>query len=262
MPTTCPTAAPTSWSHRPARAAPGFFPIAPFSPLATNHLGFEAIFNAIPGTEPPNSGIGLPANDFYVASRTVTGWKTHYVGLKGDEALESQEIPWYTYTIGAQSAWGIPADQTLEHFLTWDGSFRSSDFAPYMWDAEGNFLARLPSNVDEVPDATTKLPDRGGFVGDGVLSGDANVYAFSSINMAFLPDGLTKFPGSAYRDDIGTGDIEKISLDEGGQDIKVDPKAPSPEPLGRIHQIPLDLDGWLARPDERRRTERTLPDLR
>jgi hypothetical protein len=229
----------------PARAGgTRILPIAPFSPLATNHLGFEAIFNAIPGTEPPNAGIGLPSNDFYVASRTTGGWKTHYVGLKGDETLESQEIPWYTYTIGAQSAWGIPADATLEHFLTWDGSFRSSDFAPYMWGAEGNFLARLPSNVDEVPGATTKLPDRGGFVGDGVLSGDANVYAFSSINMAFLPDGLTKFPGSAYRDDIGTGDIEKISLDEAGQDIKVDPKAPSPSLWGEFIKFPsISTDG-------------------
>jgi phosphodiesterase/alkaline phosphatase D-like protein len=224
----------------PARAGgTRIYPSAPFSPLATNHLGFEAIFNAIPGTEPPNSGIGLPANDFYVASRTVSGWKTHYVGLKGDETLESQEIPWYTNTVGSQGAWGIPADQTLEHFLTWDGATQTTDFAPYMWDAEGKFLDRLPSNVEEVPGSTTKLPDRGGFVGDGVLSGDASTYAFSAINMAFLPDGVTKFPGSAYRDDIATGALEKISLDEAGQDIKVDPAAPPPGLWGEFIKFPL-----------------------
>ena len=74
----------------------------------------------------------------------------------------------------------------------------TTDFAPYSGMPKGNFLARLPSNVQEVPGATTNLPDRGGFVGDGVLSGDANHYAFSSIHMAFTPDGVTKFPGSAY----------------------------------------------------------------
>ena len=224
----------------PARAGgTRILPTAPFSPLATDHFGFEAIFNAIPGTEPPNSGIGLPANDFYVASRTVSGWKTHYVGLKGDETLESQEIPWYTNTIGSMGAWGIPTDQNLEHFLTWDGATRTTDFAPYMWDAEGKLIGRLPSNVDEVPGSTTKLPDRGGFVGDGVLSGDGGTYAFSSINMAFLPDGITKFPGTAYRDDIATGALEKISLDEAGQDIKVDPAAPPPGLWGEFIKFPL-----------------------
>ena len=229
----------------PARAGgTRILPTGPFSPIAGDHVGFEAIFNAVPGTEPPNSGIGLPANDFYVASRTTGGWKTHYVGLKGDEALESKEIPWYTYSIGAQGAWGIPADQQLEHFLTWDGTVHSTDFAPYMWDASGNFLGRLPSNVEEVPGATTLLPDRGGFVGDGVLSGDASHYAFSSIHLAFTPDGLTKFPGSAYRDDIAAGTVEKISLDEAGEDIKIDPNAPINGTWGEFIKFPaISTDG-------------------
>ncbi len=229
----------------PARAGgTRILPSGPFSPVAGDHFGFEAIFNAIPGTDPPNAGNGLPANDFYVASRTAKGWETHYVGLKGDEALQSQEILWYTYSIGSQGAWGIPTDQNLEHFLTWDASVLSSDFAPYMWDAAGNLLGRLPSNVNEVPGATTVLPDRGGFVGDGVISGDASHYVFSSIHMAFTPDGITKYPGSAYDDDIASGTVEKISVDEAGEDIKIDPIAPVNGTWGEFIKFPaISTDG-------------------
>jgi hypothetical protein len=207
----------------PARAggAP-IFPPAPFSAVADNHYGFSAIFNAIPGTEPPNSGRGLPHSDFYVASRSVTGWHTSYVGVKGNEGLESREILWKPPAEGSPN---IPADDQLETFLTWEDRFPccgdNGSFSPFMYDAEGNQLHRLPTNATQ--EDLLVGASEGGFRGDGVLSGDGNHYVFSSIRKAFAPGGLTAAPGSAYDNNIETGAVEKISFDESGEDIKQDP---------------------------------------
>lgn len=213
----------------PARAggAP-IFPPAPFSAVADDHYGFSAIFNAIPGTEPPNSGRALPHSDFYVASRSVTGWHTSYVGVKGNEGLESREILW---KLPAEGSPNIPADEHLEHFLTWEDRFPCCDengsFSPFMYDAEGHQLHRLPTNADE--EDLLLGASEGGFRGDGVLSGNGNHYVFSSIRKAFAPGGLTSAPGSAYDNNIETGAVEKISFNEEGEDIRQDPRVSGSE---------------------------------
>ena len=59
---------------------------APDAPYATNptRFPFGAVLGAIPGTEPTNATGG----DTYVATRTDTGWVTHYTGSKGSETLD------------------------------------------------------------------------------------------------------------------------------------------------------------------------------
>lgn len=206
----------------PARAGgTPMFPNGPFSATADNHFGFSGIFNAIPGTDPPNSGRALPHSDFYVASRSLTGWHTAYVGLKGNEGLESRQILWSN---GGENA-TLPADEQLDRFLSWEDRFpccgENGSYSPYMDDAEGHLLHRLPTNATE--EDLMLGASEGGFRGDGILSGDGDHYLFSSIRKAFTPDGLTKAPGSAYDNNVETGEIEKISVNEAGEDIPQDP---------------------------------------
>jgi hypothetical protein len=210
----------------PARAggAP-IFPPAPFSQLSGDHVGFSAELNAIPGTNPPNGGAGLPHSDFYVATRTQNGWKTNYVGVEGNQAIESHEVPWKLDWEGSS---GFATDRRMEHFLAWERRFPccgdNGSYVAFLYDAQGKFLGRLPTNAAQIPGAIEKsAATEGGFRGDGVLSGDGSKYVFSSTKVAFTPDGLTNTPGSAYVNDIASGKIEKISFDEDGLDLKQDP---------------------------------------
>jgi hypothetical protein len=189
-------------------------------------LAFSGFFNAVPGTDPINSGRVLHG-DLYVASRTQTGWVTHSVGLKGNQA--SQQDGSLDEREPYEGNYAIPTDEQMERFLTWNTSGQigqeaeSKSNAPYMWDAEGNELGRLPTNAEEVPGATTLNPENGGFIGDRIASPDFSHYAFSAIRLAFTPDGLTEAPGSAYDNNLETETVEKISVDEEGNDLEQDP---------------------------------------
>jgi hypothetical protein len=211
------------------------FPIAPFSGVANDHVGFSSIFNVVPGTNPPNAGTGFGHADFYVASRDTSGWHTHYVGVLGNETLESKEILWKAWEGSA----GIPGDERLEHFLTWENRFPccgdNGSYSPYMYDAEGNLLHRLPTNADQ--EDLTLGASAGGFRGDGVLSGDGKHYLFSSVRKAFTADGLTVAPGSAYDDNIETGEVTKISYNEAGDDLESDPLASDSGVTGEFIKI-------------------------
>jgi hypothetical protein len=203
------------------------YPPAPYSQLSNNHVGFSAQLTAIPGTDPPNAGVGIGHSDFYVATRTAGGWKTHYVGVKGNETVESHEVQWKLDWEGSS---GFATDENMDHFLAWERRFPccgdNGSYVAFMYDAEGNFLGRLPTNAAEFPGAIEKSAlNEGGFRGDAILSGDGKKYIFSSTKIAFAPEGLTATPGSAYVNDIETGSVEKISFDESGADLKQDPLA-------------------------------------
>jgi hypothetical protein len=210
----------------PARAGGAtIWAAAPASQMDGDHLAYGAIFNVIPGTDAPNGGVGSPEADLYVATRTLNGWQTDYVGVKGNEALMSHQELWGPRYEGLS---GIPADENLERFLAWEHRFPCcgdhGSYAPYLYDAQGTFLGRLPTNAHEVPGALEKSAyTEGGFRGDSAISGDGRHYVFSSTRMAFTPDGLTPPPGSAYVNNIATGQVQKISVDEAGEDLEQDP---------------------------------------
>ena len=78
---------------------------APQSAAATNppRFAFAGIFGTLPGQ-------GLPSNvqgDLYVAERTGTGWKTSYVGLPSNVALE-QGGPPRRAAVGRPGSWPTP----------------------------------------------------------------------------------------------------------------------------------------------------------
>jgi hypothetical protein len=212
----------------------------PTSSLAADRFTFTGVFNVIPGTgEPPNGGIPTPTGDLYVARRTIHGWVSHYVGLPGDRTLEQSGKPSGGTVPTPDSA--ILADRDLNHFLTWDGNAeRIQSYAPYVWDAEGNPLGRLPADFESLPGSTTK-PTEGGFIGDMQLSPDFSHYIFSSIRTAFAPDGLTASPGSVYDYDLETGTVTLISKTAGDADIAQDGIAGT---SGEYIKIPaLSTDG-------------------
>jgi phosphodiesterase/alkaline phosphatase D-like protein len=237
----------------PARAGGAVLsPGAPSSPYAHDNFAFGGTLNIIPGAgNPPNGGFLLPAEDLYVARRTASGWVTRYVGLSGEETLEQSGKPTRS---GPGGIYRVLADRELTRFLTWDQitPFNSHipqarSFAPYVWDNEGNSLGRLPSNLAEVPGASAPTTE-GGFLGDMQPSADFSHYAFSSIRTAFAPGGLTESPGSAYDEDLTSGEVQIVSKTAAGADIPIDPQGEEPgSGLGgsaQFLQIPaLSTDG-------------------
>ena len=68
-------------------------------------------------------------------------------------------------------------------------------------------MGRLPSNVDQIPNAVADMRE-GGDVGDAMPSADFSHYIFS-LEVAFSSDGLTASPGSVYDDDVATGNVTR-----------------------------------------------------
>jgi hypothetical protein len=174
-------------------------------PYATNpaRFAFGGFLGELPGTDASNS---LSA-DTYVATRTNTGWESHYVGVPGSLALgDSTPLP-------------NPDFSRFFDFLEgegFEGVKQPYDRVPYIWDSEGNFLERWPSNYASIPNA---LSTEGAFQ----PSPDLNHLAFSSVNVNWTPgtdeEGATTPPGSAYDYNVATHATKLISLTEGGQPI-------------------------------------------
>ena len=207
----------------PGRAGgAALFAEGPVSPTAAGRLAFRGLVNVIPGTgEPPNGGSPFPFGDLYVASRTARGWVTRYVGIPATQAINQGGIP----DSGLFGPSGIPTDLTMSRFLTWKQRFTGTEsYAPYLWDNEGNFLGRLPSNLESVVGATSPVSD-GGFVGATVPSPDFSHYVFSSRDLEFAPGGLTSAPGSAYDDDLASATVTLVSKTAAGADIPQDAAA-------------------------------------
>ena len=218
-------------------------PVGPASPSGQGRLSFTALLSAIPGAgEPLNGSL---SGDFYVASRTVSGWKTKYVGIPGYESISQGGAPDNSSSIsgpepaelGSEGASSILTDTKMSHFVVWDtkgagGILAASELAgssaPFVYDNEGNFVTRLPTNLEELPGEEETPPrdlTQGGFYGSGRISGDFSHYIFSSRELAFAPGGETEppYPGSLYDNDLSTGSVTVISETEAGEPIKEDP---------------------------------------
>jgi hypothetical protein len=214
------------------------FPIGPTSPTADDRFGFTGFFNAIPGSgEPPNAGTPFPVGDFYVASRSQTGWTTRYVGIPGNEAIGQGGVP---DSVEPSNPYFILADDTMSQFLTWRSAFAYGigSYSPYVFDNVGNPLGRLPTNREEVLGGPYS-PAEEEFVGSSAASADFSHYVFSSRNVAFSPGGLTSAPGSAYDNDVATGTVTIVSRTPSG-DIAQDPLAGGSSEWVRIPAVSAD----------------------
>jgi len=207
-------------------------------------FAYGAFLNAIPGAGEPVNG-SLFQGDLYVASRTATGWKTRYVGMPGYQSL--------AYGGARGGEYGQPGsletvltDRTMNHFLIWDGrqaglagGTLAGTYAPFVFDNEGNIVDQLPTGIEGIAGGETDVTEEG-FRGSSRITPDFTHYAFSSIKLAFTEDGLVEPVGSAYDDNLATGDITLISKTEDGQDIAKDPTSGIAEEFIRIPAISDD----------------------
>jgi hypothetical protein len=203
----------------------------PTSPFATNpaRFAFFGLINGIPGTGEPM--VGTKRGDLYVSSRTNQGWTTRYVGIPGNHSL-SMSGPWAQYYEGEGIA-GVPTDLQMNQYLVWDrgqkgslnGGTLEGSYAPFMYDNQGNFIRRLPTNVEELAGATNDVTE-GGFTGYERSSPDFSHYVFTSTSLAFAEGGLTEAPGSVYDNDIEAETVKVVSRTPTGEDIPRDLGAP------------------------------------
>jgi len=219
---------------------------------ATNppRFSFTGVFGALPGANPVNS-----VGDLYVATRSDSGWSSRYVGLPGNEAGCVGGPPNYplshiVYPNPPYITNSVPANPAMERFLIWndgtpvacfDGTSPFSDTnwaqdspsnAPYMYNAEGTLIRRLPTDFPgesndlesalKCPYATqdTVTPP---CTSEVTASEDLSHFVFSSNTTSFAPGGLAKVPGSAYDNNLATGTLQLISLTASGKNIPQDP---------------------------------------
>jgi hypothetical protein len=143
--------------------------------------------------------------DHYVSTRTSTGWITRFIGSPGDQTGFS----W-------RGQCSISFDRCIDYRAeeTPDDSTARRPF-PYAWDASGKFLGRWPTNLPVVPGADH-------LIGDERPSGDFRHFAFSSLDVAFVPGGLETAPGSVYDNSVDSGTISIVSKRASGDDIPQD----------------------------------------
>ena len=151
---------------------------------ATNpsRFSFSGAFSTVPeaGGEPIDG-----SGDLYVATRTVTGWKSRYVGIPAREAAITGGPPlgWPNTTPAPNFRFPSPTstntasclsrcqnyvftDPGMNVFADFNGGNQSiqsifgSDFqnktviasnSPYVWKADGSFVDRWPTNLATVP---------------------------------------------------------------------------------------------------------------
>ncbi len=228
------------------------YPGGPNTGQATSPSRFAYVgaFSSLPG----ENVIGT-IGDLYVATRTDTGWFSHYIGPSGSEAGcvgDPPNEPWsreLTTPVKVQDQ--VPTDPTMSRFL--DFSLGAPDLCiatqsgtsdatnpidlpsnvAYMWSAEGSPLGKLPTDLATVPHAAAALDcpaDVQSPYGDPALclseasaSADLSHFVFSSNRLAFAPGGLAEAPGSAYDDNLATGAVTLISKLMNGQPIPQDP---------------------------------------
>jgi DNA-binding beta-propeller fold protein YncE len=234
-----------------------YSPGGPNTGLATNpsRLSYTGGFSATPGVDPINT-----AGDLYVATRTGAGWKSHYIGLNGNEAgcMGGPPTDPRTNTSGDQRR--IPntvlTDPSMSHFLDFidgtatactnasaatfedqDASVAVPSNAPYLWSFDGTLERRLPSEAANQPGGLSAFDcpylhstASGSCAGETAASGDLSKLFFSSTAASYSgtgeTPGVTTAPGSAYEDDLATGKISLISTlpaSLGGGPIRQDP---------------------------------------
>jgi hypothetical protein len=238
------------------------FPGGPTSPTAEGKFGYTGFLNQIPDSgEPQGTAFGVEP---YMATRTVNGWVTRYIGVPGSKTIGQSSSPGLEYhggspnesrcyfveeeqfSCGVEMASALPHDSSMDHILIWNrhqigtlGGTKDGHNGPEVYDNEGRLVDQLPTNLDEVPGAEKTL-DEGGWIGSARISADYSHYAFSSIKTAFAEGGLVNPPGSVYDNDLRTGEVHLISKQENGEDIKADPKSPLAEEYLRVPAISDD----------------------
>jgi hypothetical protein len=186
----------------------------PPSSYATDpaRMTFGGVAGGINGTEPV---IGLGA-DFYLSTRTSTGWVTTLPGLKGNELN------------GTTGKAGGTADLHLDHFIDFsqdnlsernpgdpeaeeEGFFYQRNI-PFVWNADGTSEGRWPVFFETIRHAENMN-------GYFQPSPDFSHLAFTSSNVPFAPNGVVGAPGSAYDYNVSAGTTEIISKLPSGGDI-------------------------------------------
>ncbi len=194
---------------------------------ATNppRFAYAAQAGVLPG--PWNPQNGTSGSDQYVATRAAGGWQSHYVGVEAD--------------FGRTPAQGaLAADLALDRFLQYGPNSAKTGFssAPYLFDAQGSMLGRLPTNLGQIPGGdpaeTNSNFDSGPFINAMLLSGDGRHAFYSSAKVALAPGGLTTGAGSVYDNEIDTGAVQVVSKTESGADI---PPMPAPGDANAGHSL-------------------------
>jgi hypothetical protein len=163
-------------------------------------FGFYGGLGGLEGIESPDFIF-----DHYLATRTSQGWETHYPGQRSDET-----------GVALHGECSITGNKCLDYRVD-ISKITSVDKMPfpYLWDAEGHFLTRLPTNYAVVPNADH-------LTGEQVPSPDFSHFVFSSLDVPFKPGGLEEAPGSVYDNDIDHGTVEIASQLQGGAPIPRD----------------------------------------
>jgi hypothetical protein len=252
----------------------------PQSPYASNppRLAFVGQFAAIPGAgRNPINTLG----DLYIASRGASGWSSRYVGPSSEEAGCVGGRPIVSGTGFATSIQNdVMADPGLNRIIDWNlgnpmecfngimGSLNFYDLntaalgsnAPYVWNANGDFLDRWPTSVADVPGSEANLscpqnPAIHPYPPDAPVtipvpyfcstyvdaSKDLNHFVFSTQSGLYGQGGLTEAPGSAYDNDTANNTLKLISELPGGGPIGQEPGAKAgPEELIQFPAISAD----------------------
>ncbi len=270
------------------------YPGGPNTGQASNpsRFSFVGLYSTI-----PNSG-GSPIDgdgDLYVATRTDSGWVTKYVGLPSQEAavdggppmgppvsagvvgsgltgIEGRQIGRSNESSAATFSPGllqnnVLSDPAMDTFVDWnDGSVNSfgASNAPYVWNSEGQFLDRWPTNLATVPGGNlvgvggVSVPTPGGThaldcptavesyaagnncPGDVTASSDLSHFVFATEWSPFALGGQVVPPGSVYDNNTKTDSVEIVSKLAGGDAIPSEPGDEAGDPL----QIPsVSADG-------------------
>jgi hypothetical protein len=194
---------------------------------------------------------GVNAGNFlfdpYVATRTSTGWETHYTGIPGEIAGGSAGKPGLH---AGQLNGAAVADDGLNHIMQWrfgapsiSGEFfyvGTRHFSPYVYGPKGDYLGRYPTNLQEVPGADNPIEfglffelvdsPENGWTGNQLLSGNGKHYVFSTNRYQFAEGGRVERdagPGSVYDNDTDTGAIAVASKTPSNEDIPAEASVPT-----------------------------------
>jgi guanyl-specific ribonuclease Sa len=184
----------------------GSFPQAPQNyGFATSPSRFVYMggLGSVEGQEAPNALL-----DMYLANRTDHGWVTTFPSIKGYEAK-------FTYGFGCSESMdfcvSFPGESTKLNPETNENERIPPSESPYLYQADGSRIARLPTNVTVIPGGID-------FDGDKRLSGDFSHFVFSTTTQ-FTPGADTEAPGTVYDNDIQAKTVVPISHTESGEPI-------------------------------------------
>jgi hypothetical protein len=203
-------------------------PLAPYWRLATlnqlglatgpSRFGFLGSLGAVAGTDPANTLL-----DAYVATRTISGWKTTMPGLKGSEVVLRGGVE-------CSASMHRCIDYDLGDLTSGDPSDKGSS-APFLWSIDGTSLGRLPTNLHFVENGQQAI-------NDDRLSADFSHYIFTSNSASFAKGGLTTSPGSVYDNDIRNASVAILSKSPGGGNLEGDAS-----PIEKLRIADVSHDG-------------------